>query len=102
MAQAVVACGAPFALVGGEEVEQGLVVAAFVGEFALFLVGSSFLAEGAFARVLDGEGGDEDECVLQAACFFGGDKNAGEARVNRQPRHLSPQWGEAAGFVGRL
>ena len=54
LAQAVVARRAPLALVGGKEVEQGLVVAAFVGEFALFLVGARFLPEGAFARVLDG------------------------------------------------
>ena len=54
LAQAVVACRAPFALVGGKEVEQGLVVARLVGKFALFLVGARFLPEGAFARVLDG------------------------------------------------
>ncbi|EHM55582.1 hypothetical protein HMPREF9080_00622 [Cardiobacterium valvarum F0432] len=98
--QAVVAGGAAFALVGGEEVEQGLVVAGFVGEFALFLVGARFLAVGAFARVLDGEGGDEDDGVLQAAGFFGGVDDAREAGVNRQVRHLSPKRGEAARFVG--
>ena len=64
------------------------------------LVGGLGLLARSLAGILDGQRGGDDQHLAQAVVGVGLDDHASEAGVDRQPGHLAPDRGEAAGRAG--
>ena len=77
------------------QVEPGEEVARLVLEAGVLLVGLRPLLLGTLARVLDGQGGGDDEDVAQAAEALGLEDHPAEPRVDREPGQAATDVGEA-------
>ncbi len=84
------------------QVEPGEEVARLVLEAGVQLVGLRALLLGAFAGVLDREGGRDDEDVAHAAEALGLDDHPAQPRVDRQPGQALADLGEADAAAGPL
>ena len=84
------------------QVQQPREVTVLVGEPSMLLVGLLLFVQGALARVLDGEGGDDDEHLSQRTVRFGLHHHPGHARVDGQLGDLAAVCRESLAWVRRL
>ena len=80
----------------GPELEPGGELAARVGKLLVGGVGSGLLIERPISRVLNGQGRDQHQHLLQALPFSAGHEHAAQARVQGQARELTAHLGELA------
>ena len=76
------------------QLEHRQEIGLLVLEAGVGLVGLGLEFGGAFAYVLDGHGGDDDDDVLEAAGGVGFDEHAGHARIDGDARKVAADWGE--------